>query len=73
LSAVIGASALITFLRDEPRAEAGLLRIPTSATGIPTTAAARKAQEYFKRILKGRVWITWGFIEAETKLLREVH
>ena len=27
-----------------------------------------KAREYFQRILKGRVWITWGFIGAETEL-----
>jgi tetratricopeptide (TPR) repeat protein len=26
-----------------------------------------KAQEYFRRILKGRVWITWGFVGAETE------
>jgi Flp pilus assembly protein TadD len=29
-----------------------------------------KAQEYFRRILKGHVWITWGFVGAETELLR---
>jgi tetratricopeptide (TPR) repeat protein len=27
-----------------------------------------KAGEYFRRILKGQVWITWGFIGAETEL-----
>jgi tetratricopeptide (TPR) repeat protein len=32
---------------------------------------AAKAQEYFHRILKGRVWITWGFVGAETELLRK--
>jgi tetratricopeptide (TPR) repeat protein len=30
-----------------------------------------KAQEYFHRILKGHVWITWGFVGAETELLRK--
>lgn len=29
-----------------------------------------KAQEYFRRVLKGHVWITWGFVGAETDLLR---
>jgi tetratricopeptide (TPR) repeat protein len=31
---------------------------------------AAKAQEYFRRVLKGHVWITWGFVGAETELLR---
>jgi tetratricopeptide (TPR) repeat protein len=30
-----------------------------------------KAQEYFRRVLKGHVWITWGFVGAETELLRK--
>ncbi|HLK68248.1 MAG TPA: tetratricopeptide repeat protein [Bryobacteraceae bacterium] len=29
-----------------------------------------KAREYFRRVLKGHVWITWGFVGAETELLR---
>jgi Flp pilus assembly protein TadD len=29
-----------------------------------------KAQEYFRRILKGHVWVTWGFVGAETELRR---
>jgi tetratricopeptide (TPR) repeat protein len=29
-----------------------------------------KAREYFQRILKGHVWITWGFVGAETDMLR---
>ncbi len=29
-----------------------------------------KAQEYFRRILKGHVWITWGFVGAETEIAR---
>jgi tetratricopeptide (TPR) repeat protein len=27
-----------------------------------------KAQEYFHRVLKGHVWITWGFVGSETEL-----
>ena len=27
-----------------------------------------KAQEYFSRIVKGHVWVTWGFIGAETEV-----
>lgn len=27
-----------------------------------------KADEYFRRVLKGHVWITWGFIGAETEV-----
>jgi len=29
-----------------------------------------KAREYFRRIVSGHVWITWGFVGAETELLR---
>ncbi len=29
---------------------------------------AAKAQEYFQRILEGKVWITWGFIGAEREV-----
>lgn len=29
-----------------------------------------KAQDYFRRILKGRVWVTWGFVGAETEMQR---
>ena len=29
-----------------------------------------KAQEYFRRILNGHVWVTWGFVGAETELER---
>ena len=28
-----------------------------------------KAQDYFRRVAKGHVWVTWGFIGAETDLL----
>jgi tetratricopeptide (TPR) repeat protein len=27
-----------------------------------------KAQEYFKRVLKGHVWVTWGFIGSELEV-----
>jgi Flp pilus assembly protein TadD len=27
-----------------------------------------KAQEYFRRVLKGHVWVTWGFIGSELEL-----
>jgi tetratricopeptide (TPR) repeat protein len=30
-----------------------------------------KAEEYFRKIVKGQVWITWGFVGAETELLRK--
>jgi Flp pilus assembly protein TadD len=33
--------------------------------GSPT-----KAREYFQRVMKGRVWITWGFIGSEVELGR---
>ena len=39
--------------------------------GKMSESGAPKAQEYFRRILKGRVWITWGFVGAETELLRK--
>jgi tetratricopeptide (TPR) repeat protein len=29
-----------------------------------------KAQAYFRRVVKGQVWMTWGFIGAETELAR---
>ncbi len=29
-----------------------------------------KARDYFERVVKGRVWITWGFIGSETELVR---
>jgi hypothetical protein len=27
-----------------------------------------KAQEYFHRVMKGHVWVTWGFIGSELEL-----
>ena len=29
-----------------------------------------KAQEYFRRVLKGHVWITWGFVGSEVEVSR---
>jgi tetratricopeptide (TPR) repeat protein len=29
-----------------------------------------KAQEYFRRVVKGHVWVTWGFIGSEVELVR---
>ena len=50
------------------------LRFDTVAYGVGNwhlyNNEAAKAQEYFARILKGHVWITWGFIGAETELVR---
>ena len=31
-----------------------------------------KAREYFQRVLKGHVWITWGFVGAEREMLDPV-
>lgn len=30
-----------------------------------------KAREYFQRVLKGHVWITWGFVGSETELVHK--
>lgn len=50
------------------------LRFDTVAYGVGNwhlyNNDAAKAQEYFRRIVKGHVWITWGFIGAETELVR---
>lgn len=29
-----------------------------------------KAKEYFQRVVKGHVWVTWGFVGSETELAR---
>jgi tetratricopeptide (TPR) repeat protein len=48
------------------------LRFDTVAYGIGNwllyNGEAAKAQEYFKRVLKGHVWITWGFIGSEVEM-----
>lgn len=30
-----------------------------------------KAQEYFRRVMKGHVWVTWGFIGSELELAKK--
>jgi len=53
------------------------LRFDTVAYGVGNWHLyhndAAKAQEYFARILKGHVWVTWGFIGAEVELTRARH
>jgi tetratricopeptide (TPR) repeat protein len=50
------------------------LRFDTVAYGVGNwhlyNQQTAKAQEYFRRIVKGRVWITWGFVGAEVELSR---
>ena len=50
------------------------LRFDTVAYGIGNwylyNGHAAKAQEYFRRVAKGHVWITWGFIGSEMELVR---
>lgn len=50
------------------------LRFDTVAYGVGNwylyNHNAAKAQEYFRRIAKGHVWITWGYVGAETDLSR---
>ncbi|HLJ50367.1 MAG TPA: tetratricopeptide repeat protein [Bryobacteraceae bacterium] len=50
------------------------LRFDTVAYGIGNwhlyNHEAAKAQEYFRRVTQGKVWITWGFVGAELEVLR---
>lgn len=50
------------------------LRFDTVAYGIGNwllyNGDAAKAQEYFRRVLNGHVWITWGFIGSEVEVAR---
>lgn len=50
------------------------LRFDTVAYGIGNwhlyNGHADKAREYFHRVAKGHIWITWGFIGSEMELLR---
>lgn len=50
------------------------LRFDTVAYGVGNwhlyNHDAAGALEYFRRVVKGHVWITWGFVGAETELLR---
>jgi Flp pilus assembly protein TadD len=50
------------------------LRFDTVAYGIGNwhlyNHDSTKAQEYFRRVAKGHVWVTWGFIGSEVELGR---
>jgi len=50
------------------------LRFDTVAYGIGNwhlyNGHAAKAVEYFRRVAKGHVWVTWGFIGSEMELLK---
>ncbi len=50
------------------------LRFDTVAYGIGNwhlyNHDAAKAQEYFRRVAKGHVWVTWGFIGSDVELER---
>jgi hypothetical protein len=52
------------------------LRFDTVAYGIGNwhlyNSEPAKAQEYFRRVLKGHIWITWGFIGSEIEVRRAV-
>lgn len=51
------------------------LRFDTIAYGVGNwhlyNGDAAAAEKYFWRITQGRVWVTWGFVGAETELLRK--
>ena len=51
------------------------LRFDTVAYGIGNwhlyNGDTAKAKEYFQRVVKGHVWITWGFVGSEVELARE--
>ncbi len=53
------------------------LRFDTVGYGVGNwylyNAKTGKAQEYFRRVAKGHVWVTWGFIGAETDLMLAPH
>jgi tetratricopeptide (TPR) repeat protein len=50
------------------------LRFDTVAYGIGNwhlyNGDAARAQEYFQRVVKGHIWITWGFIGSEVEVTR---
>jgi len=54
---------------DEPE-----LRFDTVAYGVGNwhlyNGDTAKAREYFQRVLKGHVWITWGFVGSEVEMAR---
>lgn len=53
------------------------LRFDTVAYGVGNwylyNGNPAKAQEYFRRIVKGQVWMTWGFIGAEVEVAKSGH
>ncbi len=53
------------------------LRFDTVAYGVGNwylyNGNPAKAQEYFRRIVKGNVWLTWGFIGAEVEVAKTAH
>lgn len=50
------------------------LRFDTVAYGVGNwylyNGNPAKAQEYFRKIVKGKVWLTWGFIGAESEVAK---
>jgi hypothetical protein len=50
------------------------LRFDTVAYGIGNwhlyNGDRSKAREYFRRVLQGHIWITWGFIGSEVEVAR---
>jgi tetratricopeptide (TPR) repeat protein len=52
----------------------GQLSFATVAYGVGNwflyNGDTAKAQDYFRRVLTEKVWITWGFVGAETDLIR---
>lgn len=53
------------------------LRFDTVAYGIGNwhlyNDDLAKAHEYFHRVLKGHIWITWGFVGSEVEVARAAH
>jgi tetratricopeptide (TPR) repeat protein len=53
------------------------LRFDTVAYGVGNwylyNGNPAKAQEYFRRVVKGQAWMTWGFIGAELEVAKTAH
>lgn len=51
------------------------LRFDTVAYGVGNwflyNGDRAKAQQYFRRVVKGRAWITWGFVGSEIEVAKE--
>jgi tetratricopeptide (TPR) repeat protein len=58
----------------DPNDVEGELRFATVAYGVGNwflyNGDTAKAQDYFHRVLTTQVWLTWGFVGAETDLIR---